>query len=383
MDHTILTPPEYERYSRHIILPLVGVEGQLKLKRARVLLVGAGGLGSPLAMYLAAAGVGHIGLVDFDTVDRSNLQRQILHGQSDVGRPKTESARDTLREINPHIEIILHDVALTSENAFDIVSDYDLVADGTDNFATRYLVNDVCVMVGKPNVYGSIYRFDGQVAVFGAPGGPCYRCVFPEPPPPELVPSCAEGGVLGILPGLIGTMQATEAIKLLLGIGDALVGRLLMVDTLSMDFRTLKVNRDPDCPVCGDHPTQTALIDYEAFCGIPPKETVSQLPEMTVAEFEQRRRHGTAPFLLDVRLPSEADIASMDADALIPLNELVGRLDELHTYQDAELVVHCKSGARSARAVRLLREAGFHHVKNLKGGILAWQESVDPSLVRY
>lgn len=370
-----LSRDELERYSRHIILPNIGLEGQQKLKSSAVLLVGAGGLGSPLAMYLAAAGVGRLGIVDFDVVDVSNLQRQVLHGTSDVGRSKLASAADRLREINPFIELELHEEALTSENALSIIPNYDLVADGTDNFATRYLVNDACVISGVPNVYGSIFRFEGQVSVFGAAEGPCYRCIYPEPPPPGLVPSCAEGGVLGVLPGLVGTMQATEVVKLLLEIGEPLIGRLLLVDALSMAFRELKVPRDPDCPVCGDSPTQTTLIDYEAFCngvGDLPKEEM--IVEMSVQEFNNRRQAGTAPYLLDVREPFEWQLASMGADKEISLKELEGRVEELNDWRNKELVVHCKSGGRSAKAVKLLQAAGFTKVINLAGGVDAWNK---------
>ena len=378
-----LTREELQRYSRHIILPDVGLEGQQKLKDAAVLLVGAGGLGSPLAMYLAAAGVGRLGIVDFDVVDVSNLQRQVLHGTSDIGRSKLASAADHLREINPHVALELHEAALTSKNALDIIKNYDIVADGTDNFPTRYLVNDACVLAGKQNVYASIFRFEGQVSVFGAVEGPCYRCIYPEPPPPGLVPSCAEGGVLGVLPGMVGTIQATEVIKLLLGIGEPLIGRLMLVDALTMRFREWKVPRDPDCPVCGDAPTQTTLIDYEAFCGMPAHDGAAPSDEMTVKELNHRRLAGTPPLLLDVRQPFELEIASLDANKMIPLDELPGRLDELMPYQDAELVVLCKSGARSAKAVQLLKEAGFTKAINLKGGTLAWSEEVDDSVAKY
>lgn len=374
-----LSKEELQRYSRHLILPDVGLEGQKKLKASSVLLVGAGGLGSPLAMYLAAAGVGRIGIVDFDAVDVSNLQRQVLHGTSDIGRLKLDSAEERLREINPHISLERHDLALSSENALSIIEQYDVVADGTDNFPTRYLVNDACVLSGKINVYASIFRFEGQVSVFGAPDGPCYRCIYPEPPPPGLVPSCAEGGVLGVLPGMVGTIQATEVIKVLLGAGEPLIGRLMLVDALTMKFREWKVPRDPDCPVCGDTPTQTALIDYEAFCGLN-----GEIPaEMTVLELHQRRLAGTAPFLLDVRQPFELDIASIGADYTIPLDELPARLEELAAHKDAELVVHCKSGGRSAKAVDLLKTAGFTRAINLKGGTLAWSAEVDGEVATY
>lgn len=374
-----LSREELQRYSRHIILPNVGLEGQKKLKSASVLLVGAGGLGAPLAMYLAAAGVGRLGLVDFDVVDASNLQRQVIHGTSDVGRLKLDSAADRIREINPFVKLDRHEVALTSENALEIISQYDLVADGTDNFPTRYLVNDACILTGKPNVYASIFRFEGQVSVFGAPNGPCYRCIYPEPPPPGLVPSCAEGGVLGVLPGMVGTIQATEVIKWILGAGDSLVGRLMLVDALTMKFREWKVPRDPDCPVCGDHPTQTTLIDYEAFCGLGEAPAV----EMTVMELHQRRLAGMAPFVLDVRQPYELEIASIDEDRAIELSALPYRLEELAGQEDAEIVVVCRSGERSAKAVQLLQDAGFKKAINLKGGTLAWSEEIDAGVAKY
>ncbi len=378
-----MTQEELQRYSRHIILPDVGVEGQEKLKASSVLLVGAGGLGSPLAMYLAAAGVGRLGLVDFDVVDVSNLQRQVMHGTSDIGRLKLDSAIDRLVEINPLIQIDRHETALTSENALEIIADYDLVADGTDNFPTRYLVNDACVLSGKLNVYASIFRFEGQLSVFGAPDGPCYRCIYPEPPPPGLVPSCAEGGVIGVLPGMVGTMQATEVIKLILGVGEPLIGRLMLADTLTMQFREWKVPRDPDCPVCGDTPTQTTLIDYEAFCGLGDAGKTAPADEMTVVEFRNRQVAGTAPVLLDVRQPFERNIASLGADKAIPLDELADRMEELRGLQQAELVVHCKSGGRSAKAVQLLKDAGFTRVMNLKGGTQAWSDEVDSAVAKY
>lgn len=383
----MLSHEEISRYSRHLILPEIGMAGQQKLKAASVLLVGAGGLGSPLAMYLAAAGVGRLGLVDFDVVDASNLHRQLLHGTKDVGRSKLSSAYDRIKDLNPHVDVERHETLLSRDNALDLIGAYDLVADGTDNFPTRYLVNDASVLTGTPNVYASIYRFDGQVSVFGAPGGPCYRCLYPEPPPPGLVPSCAEGGVLGVLPGIVGTLQATEVIKQICGIGEPLVGRLLLVDALTMDFRQLKLHRDPHCPVCGDTPTQTTLIDYEAFCGIPqqggaPAAAEADVPEVTVQAFKAQRDAGTAPFLLDVRKPYEADIASLGG-VLIPLDELPDRLDELSDYRAAPMVVHCRSGVRSAKAVRLLQEAGFTEAMNLKGGILAWSEEIDPAVPQY
>ncbi|WP_457652696.1 molybdopterin-synthase adenylyltransferase MoeB [Rhodocaloribacter sp.] len=381
-----LSPEEIRRYSRHLILPDVGLEGQRKLKAASVLLIGAGGLGSPLAMYLAAAGVGRLGLVDFDVVDESNLQRQLLHGTSDVGRSKLDSARDRLREINPHVHVETYETRLTSENALDLVAEYDLVADGTDNFPTRYLVNDASVLTGTPNVYGSIFRFEGQASVFGAPGGPCYRCLYPEPPPPGLVPSCAEGGVLGVLPGIVGALQATEVVKWITGIGEPLVGRLLLFDALAMTFRTLKVRRDPNCPVCGDHPAVTELIDYEVFCGIPQAKAAEAraepVPEIDVRALKARLDRGEAPFLLDVREPHEYAIANLGAP-LIPVGVLAERLGELEAHRDAEIVVYCRSGVRSARAVRLLRERGFTGAVNLKGGILAWSDEIDPTVPKY
>ncbi len=386
-----LTPEELRRYSRHLILPEVGLEGQKKLKAASVLLVGAGGLGSPLALYLAAAGVGRLGLVDFDVVDETNLQRQVLHGTKDVGRPKLESARDRILDINPYVQVDLYETRLTSENALDIIKEYDLVADGTDNFPTRYLVNDACVLTGKPNVYASIFRFEGQVSVFGTPDGPCYRCLYPEPPPPGLVPSCAEGGVLGVLPGLVGTIQATEVIKMILGIGTPLIGRLLLIDALHMQFRTLKVRKNPECPICGEHRTIHELIDYEQFCGLPARngETAAQqtaetaVPEITVHELKARLERGDRPVILDVRKPYEVQIASIGHDLLIPVDELPERISELEPYRDHEIVVYCRSGVRSAHATKLLREAGFRDVKNLKGGILAWSQEIDPSIPRY
>lgn len=378
-----LSPAERHRYSRHLLLPDFGLVGQQRLKAASVLLIGAGGLGSPLAMYLAAAGIGRIGIVDFDVVDTSNLQRQILHGTSDVGRSKLASARDRLREVNPHVQVDLHAARLTSENALDILKAYDVVADGTDNFPTRYLVNDACVLLSKINVYASIFRFDGQVSVFGAPDGPCYRCVYPEPPPPGLVPSCADGGVLGVLPGFAGTLQATEVIKVLTGLGDPLIGRLLLVDALTMQFRTLRMAKDPDCPVCGTHPTVTELIDYEAFCGISPEpKQTEEVPEMSVQAYAQRVAAGDAPFLLDVRQPHEYDIANLGGH-LIPLGELADRLAELPVQPEDEIVVHCRSGVRSAKAVHMLQMNGFRKAVNLAGGILAWSEHIDAEVPMY
>ena len=376
---TELTQEEILRYSRHLIMPEVGIEGQLKLKNASVLLVGAGGLGAPLGLYLAAAGIGRIGLVDFDTVDHTNLHRQIIHGTKDVGRRKLDSAADRMRDINPNVKLDLHEVALTSENALQILRDYDIIVDGTDNFPTRYLVNDACVVLGKPNVYGSIFRFEGQATVFAYPGGPCYRCSYPEPPPPGLVPSCAEGGVLGILPGMIGVIQATETVKLIMGIGESLVGRLVRYDALEMRFREYKVRRDPECPVCGDHPTIKKLIDYQQFCGIP--QQVTNTGELDVIEVKQKIDRGDDFLLLDVREPHEYQIASISKAKLIPLGEVTKRLNEIDP--EAEIVVHCKSGGRSAKAVEILRQNGYKNVSNMRGGILAWSEKVDPRVPKY
>ncbi len=386
---TVTTPDalsnqEVARYSRHLIMPEVGMEGQLKLKAASVLCIGAGGLGSPVAMYLAAAGVGRIGIVDFDVVDFSNLQRQIIHGTTDVGRPKLESARDSLAEINPEVQVELHDAELSSQNALDLLGGYDIIVDGTDNFPTRYLVNDACVILGKPNAYGSIFRFEGQVSVFATADGPCYRCMFPEPPPPGLVPSCAEGGVLGILPGVVGTLQATEAIKLILGAGEPLIGRFVIFDGLKGRFRELKVRRDPDCPVCGDHPTVTALIDYEQFCGVVPATVMEELAdgtEVTVEELKARLDEQGGVFILDVRDPPEYEICRIPGSTLIPLGDLPTRLQELEGRD--EMVVHCKSGVRSAKAVRLLHDAGFKNARNLRGGMLRWIDRIDPTLPKY
>jgi molybdopterin/thiamine biosynthesis adenylyltransferase/rhodanese-related sulfurtransferase len=378
-----LSNQEIARYSRHLIMPEVALEGQKQLKAAKVLTVGTGGLGSPLALYLAAAGVGTIGIVDFDVVDESNLQRQIIHGTSDVGRPKVQSAYEKLIDINPNVEVRVHEEALTSENALEIFEDYDVIVDGTDNFPTRYLVNDACVLLGKPNAYGSIFRFEGQASVFYAEEGPCYRCLYPEPPPPGLVPSCAEGGVLGVLPGAIGTIQATETVKLILGIGEPLIGRLLLYDALNMRFREMKLRKDPDCPVCGENPTVTELIDYQEFCGIPQAESAEQengVPEITVGELKQKMDHGEDINVLDVREPHEYEVANIGV-RLIPLGELPQRLVELD--QDEYFVVHCKTGGRSAKAVKLLQDAGFQNVYNVKGGITAWSEEIDPSIPKY
>jgi adenylyltransferase/sulfurtransferase len=373
-----LSNEEIARYSRHLIMPEVALDGQKQLKRARVLTIGAGGLGSPLAMYLAAAGIGTIGIVDFDVVDESNLQRQIIHGTSDLGRPKLESARERIEDINPNVEVETFGEPLSSENALEIFEDFDVIVDGTDNFPTRYLVNDASVLTGKPNVYGSIFRFEGQASVFYAEEGPCYRCLYPEPPPPGLVPSCAEGGVLGILPGAIGTIQATETVKLILGIGEPLIGRLLLYDALSMRFREMKLRKDPGCPVCGENPSVTELIDYQEFCGIPQASArAEEVPEITVRELEERLDEIS---ILDVREPHEYEVVNIGA-RLIPLGELPERLVELD--KEETLAIHCKTGSRSARAVKLLREAGFQNVYNVRGGITAWSEEIDPSVPKY
>jgi len=378
-----LSKDEILRYSRHLIMPEVGMEGQLKLKRARVLLVGTGGLGAPLGLYLAAAGVGRLGVVDFDKVDFTNLQRQIMFGTSDVGRPKIEAAGERLGNLNPEIQLDRYETQLTSENALEIFRDYDIVVDGTDNFPTRYLVNDACVLLGKPNVYGSIFRFEGQASIFGYPGGPCYRCLYPEPPPPGLVPSCAEGGVLGVLPGIIGAVQAMETLKLILGNGEPLVGRLLLFDALGMKFRGLKFRRNPECPVWGDHRTITKLIDYAEFCGIRGEEaptTVTNIPEITPRELKTRLDRRDDLFILDVREPHEYQICNLGG-YLIPLGDLSKRVNELDSSR--EIVAHCRSGKRSADAVEFLRRAGFKKIWNLKGGILAWSDEVDPTVPKY
>jgi len=377
-----LSNEEILRYSRHLIMPEVGMEGQQKLKAARVLCIGAGGLGSPLALYLAAAGVGTLGIVDFDVVDYTNLQRQIIHTTADVGRKKLDSATEKLKAINPFLNIRTFETKLTSENALEIFADFDIIADGTDNFPTRYLVNDACVLTGKPNVYGSIFRFEGQASVFATKKGPCYRCLYPAPPPPGLVPSCAEGGVLGILPGLVGVIQATEVIKLILGKGEPLIGRLLLIDALGMKFRELKLRKNPDCPVCGTHPTVSRLIDYNAFCGIRGEETLvtSNVPEMQVEELKRALDAGEDIFVLDVREPHEYQICNIGGH-LIPLGELPKRVHELDSSR--EIVAHCRSGVRSAKAVDFLRQAGFRKVRNLAGGILAWADRVDPKVPKY
>jgi sulfur-carrier protein adenylyltransferase/sulfurtransferase len=394
-----LSNDEIARYSRHLILPEVGMEGQQKLKAAKVLCVGTGGLGAPLALYLAAAGVGTIGLVDFDTVDASNLQRQIIHSSATVGKLKVDSAEIMLKGLNPYLNVIKHNTMLTSANALDILKDYDIIADGTDNFQTRYLVNDACVMLGKPNAYASIYRFEGQASVFGTKEGPCYRCLYPEPPPPGLVPSCAEGGVLGILPGLLGVIQATETIKLILGIGEPLIGRLLLVDALGMSFRTLKLRKNPECPVCGANPIVTELIDYDQFCGIEKPTSVGPLevardkavgdhpivdgiPQITVDELKRKLDAKEDIFVLDVREPHEYLIANLGAPQ-IPVGEVERRIGELTAQKNREVIVHCRSGARSQKAALVLKQAGFTNVSNLTGGILAWADKIDPSMPKY
>jgi adenylyltransferase/sulfurtransferase len=402
-----LTPPlpalsndEILRYSRHLIMPEVGMDGQRKLKAARVLCIGAGGLGSPLALYLTAAGVGTLGLVDFDVVDYTNLQRQILHTTADVGRKKLDSAAEKLKAINPFLNLRTFETRLTSANALDLFRDFDVVADGTDNFPTRYLVNDACVLTGKPNVYGSIFRFEGQASVFATEDGPCYRCLYPEPPPPGLVPSCAEGGVLGILPGLVGVIQATETIKLILGQGDSLAGRLLLVDALGMKFRELKLRKNPDCPVCGKNPTITQLIDYEEFCGIRGQEATApaagsassattpagaaspqpDVPSISVDELKKKLDANEDVFILDVREPHEYQICNLNGH-LIPLNDLPRRLSELDPTR--EIVAHCKMGGRSAKAVKFLLDSGFKNVHSLTGGVAAWADKIDPKMPKY
>ncbi len=391
-DEVELSADEIRRYSRHLLLSEVGVAGQKKLKAAKVLLVGAGGLGSPLALYLAAAGVGTLGIVDFDVVDESNLQRQLLHGTKDVGRAKLESARDRIHDVNPNVEVVGYSAALTSENALDIIREYDVVADGTDNFPTRYLVNDACVFLGKPNAYGSIFRFEGQASVFDATQGPCYRCLYPEPPPPGLVPSCAEGGVLGVLPGIVGSIQAIETLKLILGEGTPLVGRLLLFDALAMKFREMRLRKNPDCVVCGPNPTVTELIDYQQFCGIKPSPSAEEVAEVeslrgkdweiTPVDLKIAQDTGRRLYLLDVREPHEADICQIPGTStLIPVGSLGERIGEVET--EDPIVVYCRSGVRSARAFDQLRAAGYSDVKNLKGGILAWSRDVDPTVPQY
>ncbi len=384
-----LSKEETARYSRHLIMPEVGLEGQLKLKAASVLLIGTGGLGSPLGLYLAAAGIGRIGLVDFDVVDFSNLQRQIIHGTKDVGRPKIQSAKDRINDINPFVQVDTYEVALRSDNALEIAKDYDIIIDGTDNFQTRYLANDISVLLGKPNVYGSIFRFDGQASVFyPKEGGPCYRCLYPEPPPPGLVPSCAEGGVLGILPGIIGVIQATEAVKLIIGQGETLMGRLLLFDALKMKFKELKLRRNPECPICGDNPTIKELIDYDQFCGITPpaqeeKTATMDNWEITATQLKARLDNGDKITIVDVREINEWQIANLEnhGATLIPLGEFQARFSELNP--DEDIVVHCKMGGRSAKAYEILKNAGFTKIQNLQGGILAWADQVDNSLAKY
>ncbi len=381
----MLSNEEIARYSRHVIIPEVGMTGQRKLKAASVLMIGTGGLGAPLGMYLAAAGVGRLGLVDFDVVDVSNLQRQIIHGTRDVGRPKIASARDRLEDINPHVEIETHETRLTSANALQLFRNYDVIVDGTDNFPTRYLVNDACVLTGKPNVYGSIFRFEGQASVFWAERGACYRCLYAEPPPPGLVPSCAEGGVLGVLPGIIGAIQATEALKIILGAPDIMVNRLMLFDAWRMRFREMKLRKNPDCPVCGDNPTIKELIDYEEFCGIrsqTPAETENKMEEITATELKQRLDRGDDIQIIDVREPHEYEIALIPGARLIPLGQVLNRVSEIDPAR--ETVVHCKMGGRSAKAIETLQRAGFSgRLINLKGGITAWSDEVDASVPKY
>jgi sulfur-carrier protein adenylyltransferase/sulfurtransferase len=382
-----LNQDEIKRYSRHLIMPEVGMDGQRKLKAGSVLCIGAGGLGSPAAMYLAAAGLGRIGIVDFDVVDFSNLQRQLLHGTKDVGTSKNESAKRRIQDLNPHVHVETYETLLNSQNALELFKDYDVILDGTDNFPTRYLVNDACVLTGKPNAYGSIFRFEGQASVFATKEGPCYRCLYPEPPPPGLVPSCAEGGVLGVLPGIIGVIQATETIKLITGIGEPLIGRFMIYDALRMKFRELKLRKDPECPVCGTNPTVTKLIDYEQFCGLRPEPqqpqggaAVSEW-EITPVELKKKLDAGETPFVLDVREPNEYQINRIAGSTLIPLGELPRRYQELP--RDREIVTQCKMGGRSAKAMEFLKSVGFSNVKNLRGGILEWIDKVDPSQPKY
>lgn len=387
-DHSMLPPLTHEeilRYSRHLLIPEVGLEGQQKLKAASVLIVGTGGLGSPALLYLAAAGVGHIGIVDYDKVDASNLQRQIIHGTNRLGVNKVESARSRMLDLNPHIQVDTYNEPFTSSNAMKIAADYDVIVDCSDNFATRYLTNDLCVLLGKPNVYGSIYRFDGQTSVFDAKLGPCYRCLFPEPPPPGTVPSCSEGGVFGVLPGVIGAIQATETIKLILGIGSSLIGRLLLYDALHMTFEQVKLKKNPHCKVCGEHPEVTALIDYFEFCGVPgidhEQRRLAENLEITAAELAKRLKSGRLPYLLDVREPHELSISSLPGAVNLPLGQLAGQMSELDPNQ--EIIIFCKSGIRSARALEILLGAGFRNVKHLQGGINAWARTIDPQMPIY
>jgi adenylyltransferase/sulfurtransferase len=378
-----LSRDEILRYSRHIILPEVALDGQRKLKAARILLIGAGGLGSPLAMYLAAAGIGKLGLVDFDVVDTSNLQRQVIHKTSNIGKSKLQSAREFITEVNPNVEVVAYEAAFTSENAMAIAREYDIIIDGTDNFPTRYLVNDVSVLLGKPNVYGSIFRFEGQASVFAADRGPCYRCLYPEPPPPGMVPSCAEGGVLGVLPGVIGLIQATEAIKLILGKGDTLIGRLLLYDALAMRFREVRLRKNPDCPICGEHRTIDELIDYNAFCGVPGAEHEEQVDpaiEVSATELSEKLAQNHV-FLLDVREPYEWQIGYIAGATLIPLGDLPARLNEIDGTK--EIVTYCRTGVRSLKALQILRNAGFFSTRHLKGGIHAWSDAIDATIPKY
>ncbi len=387
IDGANLNKDEIERYSRHLILPEVGMEGQKKFKAASILLIGTGGLGSPLAMYLAAAGIGRLGLVDFDVVELSNLQRQVIHTTPDIGRPKIESAIESIKAINPHVEVDAYETALTADNALEIIKPYDIVIDGTDNFPTRYLVNDACALLGKPNVYGSIFRFEGQASVFFAKEGPCYRCLYPEPPPPGLVPSCAEGGVLGILPGIVGLIQANEAVKIILGKGTTLLGRLLLFNALDMKFRELKLKKNPECPLCGENPSITGLIDYQQFCGLPaqpdPCCAAGENGEGLISPGEVKARmDGGKPFvLIDVREPHEWDICHIEGAKLIPLGELESRIGDLDA--DEEIIIHCKMGGRGAQAQDILTANGFDNVLNMAGGILRWADDVDPSLAKY
>lgn len=380
-----LSNEEIHRYSRHLLIPDVGLEGQKKLKAASVLVVGTGGLGSPVLLYLAAAGVGRIGIVDYDTVDFTNLQRQVIHGESRLGDLKTDSARDRMLDINPEIQVDVYSDPLTSENAFEVAEPYDMIIDGTDNFPTRYLINDLSVLTGKPNVYGSIFRFDGQASVFNADGGPCYRCIFPEPPPPGLVPSCAEGGVLGVLPGTIGSIQATEALKLILGIGENLSGKLLLYDALDASFEFVNLEKNPDCKVCSDHPEITELIDYEEFCGMPAHDheegTAGEKWDITASQLEEKLKNGEDIRLIDVREPHEQEISNIEGSELIPMGEVASRMSELDTAD--EIVLYCKSGTRSTRALEILASAGFRKVKNLKGGINAWARDVEEDMPIY
>jgi molybdopterin/thiamine biosynthesis adenylyltransferase/rhodanese-related sulfurtransferase len=380
-----LSVDEVRRYSRHLIIPDVGMTGQKRLKNARVLCVGAGGLGSPALLYLAAAGVGTLGVVDFDVVDESNLQRQVIHGQSDIGRPKAESARDSIHEINPYVEVILHETQLDSDNALEIFAQYDLIVDGTDNFATRYLVNDACVLLGKPYVWGSIYRFDGQASVFWAEYGPCYRCLYPEPPPPGMVPSCAEGGVLGVLCASIGSIQVNEAIKLIVGIGDPLAGRLMIYDALEMSYRTVRVRKDPECPICGKNPTITGLIDYDAFCGTVSQDAQQAAAGSTISamDLKEMLARDDDIFLVDVREPNEYEIVSIPGAVLIPKDQFLSGAALERLPHDKRVVLHCKSGARSAECLAVVKNAGFADAAHVGGGVLAWISQVDPSLPAY